>query len=184
MWTTIAEAWQNTETFSNYQYSSPGDIYGSNFTGDSETISTSEPFKEKEKKHESFKEKFSENIESSQKETYMSPYTISENLTHQQTPVTTHSNIDNQQKINKEKFSVLNKKCDLIHRTVKKLTENFDELKKKQINIENFRSSSEDSLFNKNIYDIVLFIIFGIFIILLLEGVYRILVLKIKSGKN
>ena len=49
------------------------------------------------------------------------------------------------------------------------------------INSETSNNNSMKNVFNKNIHDILLFIIFGIFIILLLDATYRILLVKIKK---
>ena len=49
------------------------------------------------------------------------------------------------------------------------------------INSETSNHNSMKNVFNKNIHDILLFIIFGIFIILLLDATYRILLVKIKK---
>ncbi len=59
--------------------------------------------------------------------------------------------------------------------TIKQLRKEIDELKKRLTEYES------NITFNKNMYDILLFIIFGVFIILFLDGIYRILLIKIKK---
>ena len=184
MWTTIAEAWQNTESFGNYNSDS---FYGTNYSEEKKNNfdepavnepAVNEPVEEEplvDSPPVSFKDSFKQNMTERQ---YGTPFsTISNN--HQQKML---NKMNKYNKKGKEKFSILNKKCDFLNRKIEQLTENFEQLKKKQKSIETF-NNNQDKLFNKNSYDIVLFIIFGIFLILLLEGVYRILV-KIKGRKN
>jgi hypothetical protein len=45
------------------------------------------------------------------------------------------------------------------------------------------RQPAPQDFFNKNIHDIILFVIFGLFLILVLDGMYKILLLKLTGFK-
>ena len=45
------------------------------------------------------------------------------------------------------------------------------------------RHTAPQDFFNKNIHDIILFVIFGLFLILVLDGMYKILLLKLTGFK-
>jgi len=71
------------------------------------------------------------------------------------------NNTNNNNKNYKKEIALINKKIDAIIKKLDK-TENID-------------------FFNKNIHDIILFIIFGLFLILVLDGMYKIILLKINK---
>ena len=83
--------------------------------------------------------------------------------------------------------SIINKKmAELSSKTEKQIYKLNIEIKKilvaiNNINKNNMNNTTITSVFNKNIHDILLFIIFGVFIILLLDATYRIILKKIKK---
>ena len=146
MWTTIAEAWQNTESFGDYN---ANDFYTTNFSGEKpRETAQSQPEPEPEPEPEdipsvSFKDKFEEHMEQKQ---YTTPFVSTSSFKEEQIV----NRINKNKKKDKEKFSILNKKCDYLNKKIENLTENFSEMKKKQKSIETFNSNNPDNLFNKN----------------------------------
>ena len=50
--------------------------------------------------------------------------------------------------------------------------------------LKKLEKNNKVDFFNKNIHDIILFIIFGLFLILILDGMYKIILLKINKLTN
>jgi hypothetical protein len=81
--------------------------------------------------------------------------------------------LENNNNNNNNNNNQYNSDIDLINKKIDNILRRLEESHVVQ---------EQPDFFNKNIHDIILFIIFGLFLILILDGMYKILLLKLKNN--
>ena len=182
-WATIEEAWGNYEEIKeNYQN------YYENFQNYEQPEERKLKPKNNSKKNNSKKDIIDINEQIQNEEDVYNIGNDSGNDLDNDVDIRIPENDINKQYVDIEKIEqmVSEKIAKLNSNTEKQIYKLNLEVKKllsavNNINSETSNNNSMKNVFNKNIHDILLFIIFGIFIILLLDATYRILLVKIKK---
>lgn len=173
MWATVSEAWDNyspyTEAFTNVETFQTNDttIKPASITVGNETFETTQSVKTEENnetERENDEEPDNEEKPDNQKENNNVP---------QPTTSTILNAIENN---NNSINSILKSFNDKIDRELKNMNDTINTSLKQN-------ESQQVDFFNKNIHDILLFVIFGIFVILLLDSTYRLISQQVKKNR-